>query len=257
MIVATFNANSVRARLETILKWLHEHEPDVLCLQETKAQDNDFPAVEFAAAGYQSSFRGEKSYNGVAVLSRSKPSAISFGFKDGGPADETRLVRADFGNVHVINTYVPQGRDIGHSMYRYKLQWFKRLRDYFESQFTGSMNVLWLGDFNVAPEHKDIHNADRQENHVCFHPDVRAALARTMSWGFVDVFRQLHPEGGRYTFFDYRTRDAVKRGMGWRVDHMMATMPLAKKCREIDIDLGPRMADKPSDHTFLYARFDV
>ena len=257
MKIATFNANSIRARLDAVLKWLHAQKPDVLCLQETKVTDGEFPADDIRAAGYHAAFRGEKTYNGVAVLSLAEPDAVHFGFDDEGPSDETRLVRARFGSVHVVNTYVPQGRDIEHAMYAYKLQWFERLKRYFDRHFTTRQNVLWLGDLNVAPQAMDIHNAEQQLNHVCYHVDVRRAFAGTVAWGFEDVFRKHHPEPGQFTFFDYRTPGAARRKMGWRIDHLLATPPLARRCTHAYIDLDPRLEERPSDHTFLVGEFDV
>jgi exodeoxyribonuclease III len=257
MRIATFNANSIRSRLDVILAWLKENKPDVLCVQETKVVDKDFPALAFSEVGYSVVFRGEKSYNGVAIISAAKPSEVSFGIDDGKQADETRLLHVKIGKVHIVNAYIPQGREIDHEMYQYKLEWLKRLRKYFDRHFTPKGFVVWLGDLNVAPEAKDIHNAEEQENHVCYHVDVRKAFADTVSWGFVDVFRKYHPEPGQYSFFDYRTINAVKRNMGWRVDHILATPPLAKKSKDCWIDLEPRMQPKASDHTFMVADFDV
>jgi len=257
MKIATFNANSIRSRLEIILGWLKEHKPDVLCIQETKVEDRDFPSLAFVEAGYNVIFRGEKSYNGVALISREKPSEVRFGFDDGGQADETRLVCAKVGPVYVLNTYVPQGREIDHPMYRYKIEWFGRLGSYFKKHFTSKTSLVWVGDLNVAPDAIDIHNAQAQADHVCFHVDVRKAFAGLMEWGLVDVFRKHHPEAGQYTFFDYRTINAVKRNMGWRVDHIIATPALAARSRDSYIDLKPRLMEKPSDHTFLVAEFDL
>jgi exodeoxyribonuclease III len=257
MRIATFNANSIRSRLPVILDWLRTHAPDVLAVQETKVVDGDFPALAFAEAGYHVVFRGEKSYNGVALISREKPQAVRFGLDDDGPADATRLVQAKVGSVFILNTYVPQGRDIEHAMFQYKLAWFKRLRAYFDRHFTQRARVVWVGDLNIAPEAIDIHNAAEQQNHVCHHVDVRKAFAQAASWGFVDVYRMHHPEAGRYSYFDYRTVNAVQRKMGWRVDHILATRPLAAKCTDASIDLKPRQGDKPSDHTFVMADFDV
>jgi len=256
MKIATFNANSIRSRLEIILGWLKTNKPDVLCVQETKVVDKDFPSLAFVEAGYNVIFRGEKSYNGVALISREKPSDVLFGLDDGGQADETRLVCAKVGPVYVVNTYVPQGREIDNPMYKYKLEWLKRLKGFFGRHFTPKDKLVWVGDMNVAPEAIDIHNASEQEDHVCYHVDVRKAFADTISWGFVDVFRKHHPESGQYTFFDYRTINAVQRKMGWRVDHILATSPLAAKSKDSYIDIKPRMLDKPSDHTFLVADFD-
>ena len=257
MKIATVNVNSVRSRMGILLDWLGSHRPDVICLQETKVVDADFPAEVIRAAGYHVSFRGEKSYTGVAILSLREPSAVRHGFDDQGPADTTRLICAKVGPVHVVNTYVPQGRDIEHEMYRYKIEWFARLRNYFERNFTSRQPVVWLGDLNVAPEAMDIHNSEQQANHVCYHIDVRRAFEKTMAWGFVDVFRKYHPEPGQYTFFDYRQKDAIRKNQGWRIDHILATKPLAEKSTGSCIDLNPRLVEKPSDHTVLVAEFDV
>lgn len=257
MKIATFNVNSIRSRMGILLDWLSANRPDVVCIQETKVVDADFPFGPIREAGYHAVYRGEKSYNGVALLSLTEPSGVRFGFDDGGPADETRLVCAKVGAVLVVNTYVPQGRDIEHVMYRYKIDWFGRLTKYFDRNFTPRQQVVWAGDFNIAPEAIDIHNASQQADHVCYHVDVRTAFAKTMEWGFVDVFRKHHPEPGCYTFFDYRQKDSVGRKLGWRVDHIMATRPLAAKSVGASIDLKPRMLEKPSDHTVLMAEFDV
>jgi exodeoxyribonuclease-3 len=180
---------------------------------------------------------------------------VRFGLDDGGQADETRLAYARIGTVHVVNAYVPQGREIDHPMYAYKLRWFGRLRDYFDRHFTPRSRLAWVGDLNVAPEAMDIHNASEQERHVCYHIDVRKVFASTVQWGFRDVFRKHHPEPGQYTFFDYRTVNAVKRNMGWRIDHILATPPLAARSTAAWVDLKPRLSDKPSDHTFVVADF--
>ncbi|MCX6992968.1 MAG: exodeoxyribonuclease III [Kiritimatiellaeota bacterium] len=194
MKIATFNVNSIRSRMPAISAWLAGNTPDVLCLQETKVPDQAFPVAEIEATGYQVIFRGEKSYNGVAILSKVKPTRVQFGLDDGRSPDETRLIAARFGPVQVVNTYVPQGRAIEHAMYRYKLQWFERLREWFDRHFTPRTLLAWVGDLNVAPEAKDIHNADQQANHVCYHQAVRNAFERTKAWGFEDVFRKYHPE---------------------------------------------------------------
>jgi exodeoxyribonuclease III len=255
MRIATFNANSIRSRLPIVLDWLTAHQPDILCVQETKAEDKDFPAAAIQAAGYCARYRGEKSYNGVAILSRREPDAIAFGFDDGGPVDAARLAYARFGSLHVINTYVPQGREIDHPMYAYKQEWLRRLGAFVARRFSPRKNVLWCGDLNVAPDRADIHNADQQENHVCYHADVRKVFAGVLAWGFTDIYRRFHPEPGRYTFFDYRTANAVARNMGWRIDHLLTTPPLAAKATDAWIDLAPRQREKPSDHTFLAADF--
>lgn len=257
MKITTFNANSIRSRLGIVTDWLQANRPDVLCIQETKVQDADFPQAAFTDAGYQIAFRGEKSYNGVAIASLAAPDAVSFGFDDGGPADATRFVVARFGDLRVVNTYVPQGREIDHPMYAYKLEWFRRLHRWLDRHASPADKILWTGDLNVAPEAIDIHNSEKQANHVCYHVDVRQAFAETVGWGFVDVFRKYHPEAGQFTFFDYRTPNAAQRQMGWRIDHMLATASLADRSVDAAIDIAPRLLEKPSDHTFLTAEFNL
>ncbi len=257
MRIATFNANSIRTRLPIILQWLKDNEPDILCIQETKVQDHAFPEAVFTDKGWHVTFRGEKSYNGVAMISRQAPDKILFGINDGEQPDETRFCYAKYGPLHVVNTYVPQGREIDHPMYAYKIAWFKRLKQWFSKHVSPEDLVVWVGDLNVAPEAMDIHNAERQTNHVCFHETVRNTFQDTLQWGFADVFRKFHPEPGQYTFFDYRTPNAAKRAMGWRIDHILATKPLYERAADAFIDLQPRLVEKPSDHTFLCADFDI
>jgi exodeoxyribonuclease-3 len=256
VIAATFNANSIRTRLDTILAWLAAYKPDVLGIQETKVQDKDFPLAPLQAAGYHVSFRGEKAHAGVALLTRSEPSAVAYGLDDGEePADPARLVYAFVNGLHVVNCYVPQGREITDPMYAYKLRWLARLRAYFTRHFTTRDKVLWMGDLNVAPEPADIYNSERQADHVAFHVEARRALSSVRDWGFIDVYRKHHPEPGRYTYFDYRLGDALEANKGWRVDHLFATPPLASRSTDAWIDLAPRRAEQPSDHTFLAASF--
>jgi len=255
MKIATFNVNSIRSRLPIVLNWLGKNKPDIFCMQETKVQDHEFPVAAFTEAGYQIVFRGEKSYNGVAIASLAGSLEVKFGFDDGLSPDESRLVLAKFGSIYVLNTYVPQGREIDNPMFKYKLEWFKRLFHLFEKKFKPSDKIVWVGDLNIAPEAIDIYNAEMQENHVCYHKSVREAFAATKAWGFVDIFRKYHPESGQYSFFDYRVPDSVQRKMGWRVDHILATTPLAKKAKDCYIDLKPRLEPKASDHTVMTAEF--
>ena len=257
-VVATYNCNSIRSRLPLVLRWVGAHRPDVLCLQETKVPDEEFPADAFREAGYFVVFRGKKGGAGVAIASIAEPRDVAFGLDDGGPPDEERLIRATVAGIPIVNTYVPQGRSPDHPMFRYKLKWLARLRDYFDRHFSPREPLLWCGDFNVAPEEIDVHNPVRLRNHVDFHPEARAALERIREWGFVDVFRKHHPgEPGQYTFWDYRVPRALERNLGWRVDHIWATAPLAGKSVAAWIDREARRAEKPSDHTFLVAEFEL
>ena len=256
MLIATFNANSIRSRMDVILRWLAEHKPDALCIQETKVADAEFPHQPIEDAGYHVVFKGEKAYNGVALISRAAPTEVSFGLDDL-PYDEPRLLHAKIGPVHIVNTYVPQGREIDNPMYKYKLEWFARLRRYFDRHFKKTDMLIWAGDLNVAAEPIDVHSPELYGNHVCFHAAAREAFAQCRSWGFVDVFRKYHPEPGQYTFFDYRTPNAVQRGIGWRIDYLLASSGLAGKSADAAIDIRPRLEKKASDHVFLSATFDV
>jgi exodeoxyribonuclease-3 len=254
--VATYNCNSVRARLELVLEWIEREAPDVLCLQETKVQDSEFPTGEFGDLGYHVVFRGQKAHAGVAIVSSEELDDVSFGLDDGGDPDEARLARGRLGSLSLVNTYVPQGRTPDSPHFAYKLEWLRRLRRFFERHYTPEDRLVWMGDFNVAPELIDVYEPDRLVKHVDFHPEARRVLEEVKTWGFVDVFRHHHPqEPGQYTFWDYRVPNALDRGMGWRVDHIWATKALAEKSTSAWIDVDARRADRPSDHTFLTAEF--
>jgi len=256
MKIATFNANSVRIRIDQIVGWLSREKPDVLCLQETKVQDSEFPAEAFRSAGYHVVFRGQKATAGVAVACLAEPRDVAFGIDDGREPDAARLIRLSVSGVTVINTYVPQGRSIDSEHFAYKLEWLARFRNLLERHYSPERPLLWCGDLNVAPEPIDIHDPKRNAEHVDFHPRARAALEQVRAWGFVDVFRALHPgEPGHYTYWDYRIKGTVERNIGWRVDHIWATRPLAGRTTQAWIDVAARNAERPSDHTFLVAEF--
>lgn len=256
MKIATFNTNSIRMRMPVILNWLEIHRPDILAVQETKVQDAEFPETEIETAGYHVVFCGQKAYNGVAVISRNPPDAVVSGFD--GEADKTRILRVRFGDIEIINTYAPQGRERESEQYRYKLEWFRRFADLLQAAYSPEGKVIWLGDLNVAPEAIDVHDPVALEGHVCFNRELTALFYDVCSWGLFDVFRKHHPEPEQYTFFDYRTFGAVSRKMGWRIDHILATKPLRDRSWNAWIDLEPRRSKvfKPSDHTFLVAEFE-
>lgn len=256
--IATFNANSIRTRLEQILAWLEREQPDVLAVQETKVQDADFPAEAIQAAGYHVAYRGQKAHAGVALLSRAEPEQVIFGFDEDEDKDEARLIRATVQGVQIINSYVPQGRATDDPMFSYKLAWFARVRTLLTTHYRTDDLLVWLGDLNVAPEERDLHNPKGNLNNVDFHPDARAALAQTMSWGLEDVFRRHHPDkDGQYTYWDYRVPKALERNLGWRIDHILATPALARRSTACWIDVTARAAERPSDHTFLTATFEL
>lgn len=256
MKVATFNCNSVRKRLPIILSWLEAHRPDVLALQETKVQDVDFPLQAFKDAGYHVNFRGMKSYNGVATITREKPTEVIYGFSKGTDSEDFRLLQTVVDGVRIINTYVPQGSDIESEKYQYKLKWFARLRKYFDTYLEQEERIIWLGDLNVAPEPLDVANPERNLLDPCFHKDARAAYKKTVEGRFVDVFRQLYPDRVQYTFWDF-FRDAYRNNRGWRIDHILATPKLAECCQAVAVDVGPRELESPSDHTVVWASFKI
>jgi exodeoxyribonuclease-3 len=258
MKIATFNANSVRIRIDQIVDWLSREQPDFLCLQETKVQDADFPAAAFRDAGYHVIFRGQKATAGVAVASREEPHAVAFGIDDGLEPDEARLIRLSASGITVINSYVPQGRSADSEYFIYKLDWMARFRKLLERHYLPEQRILWCGDLNVAPEPIDVHDPKALKDHVDFHPRARAALENVRAWGFEDVFRKIHPgEPGHYTYWDYRFAGTVERNIGWRVDHIWATSAVAGKATKAWIDVAARKVQRPSDHTFLIAEFDL
>jgi len=255
MRVASFNVNSLRARLPIVTAWLAEQKPDILCVQETKVQDVDFPTEGFEKSGYKYVFKGQKSYNGIAIFSRSQISNIQFGFEDE-PKDEPRLIKADISGISIVNTYVPQGYLPESEKFQYKLDWFERLLQFFDKNFKPNEQIVWVGDLNIAPEAIDVYDPVNLAGHVCYHPEVHNKLQKIMQWGFVDVFRMHCKEAGQYTFWDYRLRNSLSRNLGWRLDHIMATEPLAKKCTACYIDKEPRKKERPSDHTPIVAEFE-
>ena len=256
MKVATYNCNSVRKRLPIILDWLKKEKPDVLALQETKVQDQDFPEQAFADAGYFVHYRGMKSYNGVATITREKPSEVIYGFKKGGDSEDFRLLQVTVQGVRIINTYVPQGYDITSEKYQYKLKWFVRLRKYLDVQLKTKDHVIWLGDLNIAPEPIDVAHPERNVNDPCFHIDARKQYQKTVAGRFVDVYRARYPNKVQYTFWDF-FRNAYTHNRGWRIDHILATPKLAKLCTKVVVDLKPREAPTPSDHTIVWAIFKL
>lgn len=257
MKLASFNANGIRARLPALLAWLRKENPDVLCLQETKVQDSDFPSKPFREMGYHCAFRGEKGYNGVAVLTREMPEAVHFGFEDDSQSEATRLLSLDINGIHIVNTYVPQGQAPESDKFRYKLDWLGRLREYFLNLFSPELPIVWVGDFNIAPAPLDVYDPDTLMGSIGYHPQEHQALSKIKDWGFIDVFRRHQPDAKAFTFWDYRIPNAVQRGLGWRIDHIWSTPSLAERSLWAWIDREARLMERPSDHTFIAAEFDL
>jgi exodeoxyribonuclease-3 len=252
MRVATFNANSIRTRLPILIKWMKTHQPDILAVQETKVQDKDFPLSDFNQIGYDAVFRGQKKYNGVAIFSKTKPTEVLTNLKQDA-MDQARFIKARIGEITLINTYIPQGAAIDSDQFQYKLHWYQWLRDHLQENHAPDEPIIWAGDLNIAKEDIDVHDPDRLWGHVCFCEPVQKSLQKIMDWGFVDIFREKHPEPEQYTFWDYRVPNGFKRKIGWRLDYIMMTSVLADNCSDCWIDAEPRGWDTPSDHTFLVA----
>jgi exodeoxyribonuclease-3 len=255
MKIATFNVNSIRQRLPIVLGWVGAHRPDVMCLQETKVPDQDFPAEAIQQAGYHVAFRGMKGYNGVATLTLTPPEKVIYGLHEGPDNEDFRIIQTVVEGIPIINSYVPQGYSIESEKYIYKLAWFRRLRAYFETALDPKEPAIWVGDLNVAPEPIDVYHPEKRVNDPDFHIDARKAFRETAEWGFVDVYRKLHPDTVQYTYWDY-FRSSFQRNFGWRIDHIMATAPLAERCRVAEVDVEPRRTSGASDHTPVWAEFD-
>ena len=256
MRIATWNINSIRRRLTLVLDWLAANQPDVLCLQETKVQDSDFPADAFRDAGYHAHYRGMKGYNGVATLSRREPESVLHGLREGPDSEDVRIVQTVIAGIAIVNTYVPQGHKVGTDKYVFKLEWFHRLHRYFNERLDPAKPAIWLGDLNVAPEPIDVYHPHHRVNDPDFHIDAREAYRFAASWGFHDTFRKLYPDRVQYTYWDY-FRGAFRNNWGWRIDHIMATAPLAARCRAVEVDMDTRRAEGASDHAVVWAEFET
>jgi exodeoxyribonuclease-3 len=247
MKIATWNINSIRARLDRLLAWLQRVQSEVLCLQETKVTDDKFPFEPIRDAGYHATVFGQKAYNGVAILSRTEPTQIQRGM--GGEVDDpqARFLAAEVEGIQVVSMYVPNGQIVGAAAYDYKLQWLQRVRGFLDRHFTTATPLMVCGDLNIARDEKDVARPDAWASSVLFHPTSRAALEELLAWGLVDVFRQQHPEGGQYSWWDYQAL-AFPRNNGLRLDYILATAPLARHCIAAEIDREERKGKKPSDH---------
>lgn len=256
MRVATFNAASVRARLPLLVQWLQENPVDVLGIQETKVEDDKFPRAEFEELGYELALNGQKAWNGVALLSKHPMTDISKGFGDPEMPEDARIVAATINGIRMINTYVPNGNTVGSEKWEYKMKWLEKFSDYVAAQ-DSSLPLLWMGDINVAPQPHDVFDSAKMLGNVGHHPDEFSRLTKIVSHGLIDLFRLFNFDAGHYTFWDFVVPAALQRGIGWRIDHIYTTENLAEKCTSCIIDVEARKREKPSDHTFVIADFDL
>jgi exodeoxyribonuclease-3 len=251
MKIATWNVNSLKVRLPQVLEWLAAMKPDVLCLQETKLEDDKFPAAEIREAGYQTVHAGQKTYNGVAILCRGSPGDVVAEIP--GYADpQKRVLAATVDAVRVVCIYVPNGESVSSDKYRYKLEWLERLTAWLEEQLAQNPRLALLGDFNIAPEERDVHDPKVWEGQVLFSGPERAAFAGLIECGLTDGFRLFEQPDKSYTWWDYRL-NAFKRNLGLRIDHILLSAELANACRSCSIDRDMRGRERPSDHAPVVA----
>jgi len=254
MIIATWNINSIRMRLPRLVSYLQRRQPDVLCLQETKVVDDDFPVEAIRGAGYEVVFRGQKTYNGVAILSRRPCTDVVRAMPDEGPDAEARLLAAGVDGVQVVNVYVPNGGEVGSAKYAFKLEWLARLRQFLDSSFRPGSPLAVCGDYNVAPEDRDVWDPEQWRGQILCSDPERRALAHVQEWGLQDSLRLHRRESGIYTWWDYRG-GAFHRGWGLRIDHILVSAPLATRCSGVEVDRDERKGEKPSDHAPVVATF--
>lgn len=252
--IATWNVNSLKVRLPHVLQWLESEKPDVLALQETKTIDENFPVEEINNAGYQVSFIGQKTYNGVATICKSSIETIATSIPD--YEDEQRRVLAiNSQEVTVLNLYIPNGSEVDSDKYRYKLEWFSKLHPFIEQLKKKNDRVIILGDFNIAPEDQDVHDPEAWQGSVLVSPAERDEFEKLLSHGMKDCFRLFDQEEKSFSWWDYRAA-AFRRGRGLRIDHILASESLSGSCRACYIDKEPRKLERPSDHTPVVAEFD-
>jgi len=253
--IATWNVNSLRVRLPQVLEWLGAHQPDVLALQETKTVDADFPHADFTAAGYQAVCHGEKTYNGVAILSRLPAIDVVTDLPQ--LADpQRRLLGATVGWVRVLNLYVPNGQAVGTDKYAYKLNWLEKLADYVQAQLAAYPHFIALGDFNIAPDDRDVYDPEAWRGQVLCSEPERAALRRLLALGLTDAFRLIHQDESGFSWWDYRAA-GFRRNRGLRIDLILASPALARVCAGCWVDTEPRRRERPSDHAPVVAEFNL
>lgn len=257
VLIATWNVNSLNARMPRVTEWLSAMEPDVLCLQETKLADDKFPSLEFGALGYESVHHGEGRWNGVAILSRVGLEDVVAGFDDGADPDpDARIVWATCGGVRVASVYVPNGRELDHDHYHYKLDWLGRLRTHLDQHHEPTEDLVVLGDWNIAPTDLDVWDPAAFEGSTHVSEPERQALANVCEWGLVDTLRNHYPQPGIYSYWDYRNGDFHKR-RGMRIDYLLSSTSLAGRATADLVDRNARKGSKPSDHAPVMAVYDI
>ncbi len=254
MRLITWNVNSIRTRLDRVLALLERHDPDVLCLQETKVVDDAFPREVLEQRGWAVETHGQPTYNGVALISKQPAEDVVRGLPDDGEDAQRRVLAATFGGVRVIDVYVPNGKDPETEHFAYKLAWLDRLLAMVSAAHTRDDPVVLLGDFNIAPDDRDLYDPDGWRGKVHFHPKEHEALGRFQAWGFADLFRWHHREAGLYSWWDYRGH-GFQLDKGLRIDLILGTEAMADRSEACWIDRDERKGEQPSDHAPVIADF--
>lgn len=254
MKLATWNVNSLKVRLPQVLQWLSENPVDVLCLQETKLTDDKFPRAEIEAAGYQVVFTGQKTYNGVAILSKHPMTEVVKNnprFED----EQQRIIAATIDGARIVCAYIPNGQAVGTDKYLYKLRWLDALHDWLAEELQANPRLALLGDYNIAPDERDVHDPKAWEGQVLFSEPERAQFQRLEALGLKDAFRLFEQPEKIFSWWDYRMM-AFRRNMGLRIDHILLSPPLAARCTACAVDKAPRKWEQPSDHAPVVATLD-
>lgn len=256
MRIATWNVNSVRARLERVTAWLESEKPDVVCLQETKCQDHQFPTEPIEELGYQIAKVGQKTYNGVAILSRHPIEDVSTGFGNERFDHEARVIAAQVGDTQILNLYVVNGKEVGCDKYEHKLAWLEELAGFVTERFDTSDKLVVTGDFNITFDDRDVYDPDKWRDKILCSQPERDALAKIMENGRLhDALRHFTDEGEIYTWWDFRTRGFQRGNRGLRIDHFLVTQPALDACTGVEVDTEERGRERPSDHAPVVATF--
>ena len=255
MKISSWNVNSLKVRLPHLLDWLAEAQPDVVCLQELKLEDPNFPRAEIEAAGYHAAFAGQKTYNGVALLAKAPIGEVTVGnplFAD----EQKRLISGTVDGIRVVCAYMPNGQEVGCDKYDYKLRWLAALADWLSSELQAYPRLALCGDYNIAPDERDVHDPQRWQDCILVSEPERAAFRRFIELGLVDSFRLFEQPEKTFSWWDYRML-GFQKNQGLRIDHILLSAPLAAQCSAAGIDRAPRKRERPSDHAPVWASLTV
>ncbi len=255
MRLVTWNVNSLRARIERVVAWIEKHPVDVLCLQETKCEDGAFPREPFTSRGWHVEIFGQKTYNGVALLSREPLRDLVRGLPGFSPEAGARVIAGTWRDVRIVDVYVPNGQEVGADKYVMKLAWLERLRGWLGETLTQEQKLVVCGDFNIAPDDRDVYDAEKLRGTILCSDAERERFQGLLGPGLTDALRMFTAEPAQFTFWDYRAA-GFRRNLGYRIDHFLLSQPLAAHCRSVTIDREERQGEKPSDHAPVIAEFD-